>query len=120
MNSGRQVGVMVPREQLSKGTGAPRQVMKAHVMETFAVEYTDDNGRIIQTVMHRIGGRWLMAPNGENYASTLQPLKPDTWLADTLERRYQVAQARPGSESIPTKDDVDPMEKDEKDEEGGT
>jgi hypothetical protein len=83
----RHVGVILPEGQLSTGAGAPRSVKMMSRTETYAVTWADDDGREHTELIHRIGGIWHRAPNGENYASTLMSLRPDAWLAKAFENR---------------------------------
>jgi hypothetical protein len=81
----RHVGVIIPEGQLTGNTGTPRSVRMMSRAETYAVAWVDDGGREHIELVHRIGGIWHTAPNGENYASTLRSLRPDAWLAKALE-----------------------------------
>lgn len=101
--SGRQVGVGIPADQRSAGTGAPRTVTNFAEMKTYAVEWVDDDGRVHREAMHCIGGIWHRAPNGENYAATLRAVAKDSWLVRLLNERTASANAT----SAPTTDAVD-------------
>lgn len=99
----RPVGVQTPAAQLSTGQGLPKTVTNFAEVQTYGIEYVDDNGNKHVTIAMRIGGTWHLAPNGENYAATLRPLKSDTWLAKQLEERIQDA----APSVIPKEDAVD-------------
>ena len=94
---GRHVGVRVPEEQQSPGTGRPRSVESLARAETWAVRWVDDAGAVHVELMHRIGDFWHKAPNGENYASTLRPMPATSWLGKLCEeeRARQLAAAEP-------------------------
>ena len=96
-------GVQQPQGQLSTGQGAPRTVTNFVEARTFAVEYVDDAGNKHVTLAMRIGGRWHLPPNGENYAATLRPLANDSWLAKAFESR--LGDAVPAT--VPAEDVVD-------------
>jgi hypothetical protein len=102
--SGRPAGVGLPAGQLSQGEGSPRRVTNIARSEEFAVEYTDDNGQVHSEIMHRIGGVWHRAPNGENYARTLRRINPTSWLVKQIEERVaDVTSSTP----LPAQDAVD-------------
>jgi hypothetical protein len=74
--------------------------------DTYAIEWVDDDGRVHRELMHRIGGVWHRAPNGENYANTLRAISNDSWLVKHLEERI----AGQDTTTIPTKDAVDVLD----------
>jgi hypothetical protein len=49
--------------------------------------YVDDAGQSHTTIALKIGARWYLAPNGEAWAAALKPLKPESWLAQALEKK---------------------------------
>lgn len=90
----RSVGVGIPLGQLSPGTGQPRTVTGFMEMKNVAVEYVDDAGNKHRTVaLLDANGTWYIPPNGENFAATLRPLAPNTWLAQKLTECLQRATA---------------------------
>jgi hypothetical protein len=104
----RPTGVVIPKDQLSPGTGPPRTLIGFGEAQTFAVNWVDDNGKQHAELMHRIGGVWHRAPNGENYFATLRRFGSDTWLSQLLEE--QVKKLAPvTASSLPKDDAVDPM-----------
>lgn len=86
--SNRPTGVLLPQNQISGGKGGPRTVTGFAKLETFGVEYVDDEGVKHTTVVQNMGGQWYLAPNGENFAASLRPVKADTWLAKMLDERF--------------------------------
>jgi hypothetical protein len=78
---------MLPQNQMSGGKAGPRTVTGFAKLETFGVEYTDDEGVKHTTVVQRMAGQWYFAPNGENFAGSLRPIKKGTWLADILDEK---------------------------------
>lgn len=106
--SGRQVGVMVPNEQLSSGTGTPRTIQLSCDVQFRAVNWADDQGRCHAEILMRIGGIWHKSPNGESFIASLRGLKKDNWLAVAVEEQYQAGTAA-ATASIPKEDAVDPV-----------
>jgi hypothetical protein len=88
--------------------GGSRRVTNIARSEEFAVEWVDDDGRTHIEIMHRIGGVWHRAPNGENYAATLKRIAADSWLVKLLEERI----AGENMASIPKEDAVDVLGED--------
>ena len=101
-NSGRQVGVGIPEGQRTD-VGPPRTLLACVEAKTYAMSWCDEQGRKHNELMHCIGGIWHRAPNGENYASTLRSIKPDTWLAKLLNEKV----ADSGTTTVPAQDAVD-------------
>jgi hypothetical protein len=110
----RPTGVMVPQDQLSTGSGSPRTVTRFCTVDVLAVSWVDDGGKEHTEIVHRIGGVWHRAPNGENYAATLKSLAQGSWLSELFERRFREEQSRrlsaPTTPSVSDKDAVDPMD----------
>lgn len=104
----RPIGVMVPQDQLSPGIGTPKTLIGFGEAQTFAVQWVDDSGKQHAELMHRIGGIWHRAPNGENYFATLRRFKSDTWLSQLLEDQIKKMQPMTTA-SLPKDDAVDPM-----------
>lgn len=82
-------GVKIPDGQLAAGNAPtqpapPQTVLNFTRAETYAVRYSDDNGQSRTELVHFIDGTWYRAPNGENYAAQLRPLRGDVWLAKQL------------------------------------
>lgn len=105
--NGRPVGVGIPEGQrrAQADTGAPGAVLHFVEAQTFAVQYVDQDGRARPpTLVHRIGGVWHLAPNGENYAATLRPVAADSRLAKNLEERFVGVTT---TNTIPKEDAVD-------------
>jgi hypothetical protein len=97
-------GVGIPEGQRTGSErAAPGTVVNFVEAETFAVQYANADGIIVTTLVHRMGGQWHLAPNGENYAATLKPLNRDSKLSKALEERFLGR----STASIPTKDAVD-------------
>jgi hypothetical protein len=88
VTGGRPTSVGIPEGQRSVADAQPGTVVNFVEAKTYAVRYADSDGRVRTTLMHRIGGVWHIAPNGENYAATLRPLATDSKLAKTLEDRF--------------------------------
>ena len=109
MNSAanRPVGVMMPQNQISAGRGGPRTLSGFAEAKSYGIEYTDDDGNKHTTIGMYIGGQWYLPPNGENYASTLRPLKSDTWLAKSLEERRESDGGSVAGGGVPGQDNVD-------------
>jgi len=107
----RSVGVGIPMGQLSPGTGQPRSVTGYMEMKNVAIEYVDDAGNKHRTVaLLDSSGTWYLPPNGENFAATLKPLAPNTWLAQALSKIQEKlkADAAPvDPKDIPATDSVD-------------
>lgn len=85
----RPQGVAIPQGQLEAQNAPqqpppPQQVLNFTRAETYAVRFSDDQGQSRTELMHFIDGVWYRAPNGENYAAQLRPLKGDLWLAKQL------------------------------------
>ncbi len=112
MNTGgntglRQVGTGFPTEQLTQAsTGRPGTVEHFALAETYAVQWVDQEGRSHKELLHRIGGVWFKAPNGENYAATLRPITASGKLSQALEEARTAAQKKAAPIEIP-KVDVD-------------
>jgi hypothetical protein len=106
---------MVPQDQLSPGTGEPFAVVSFCKADSFAATYADESGKLHTSILLRVGGRWHIAPNGENFASTLKALRPGTPLANTLEAAYErslddaMSAAVKSVANIPKDDAVDPL-----------
>jgi len=104
--NGRAVGVGIPEGQrrTQVDNSAPGTVLDFVEAQTFAVRYVDADGRTHITMVHRIGGVWHIAPNGENYAATLRPVAADSRLSKNLEERFVGATT---TNTIPKEDAVD-------------
>jgi len=102
--SGRNTAVAIPEGQYVQGAATPGSVLNFTEAKTYAVQYADADGRVHTTLMHRINGVWYMAPNGENYASTLRPLSVDARLSKNLEERFVTETT---TATIPKEDAVD-------------
>ncbi len=107
--AGRPTGVGQSAGQRGSVAGGSRRVTNIARSEEFAVEWVDDDGRTHIEIMHRIGGVWHRAPNGENYAATLKRIAPDSWLVKLLEERI----AGENTASIPKEDAVDVLGEDQ-------
>lgn len=87
MNTGspspRMQGVLptTPRAQY----GDSKRVNHVIPMEMFAVQYTNDAGKVIDTVVFKMGGQWYRDPNGEAWAGKLVPVPQDSYLAQQAE-----------------------------------
>lgn len=99
-NNVRRVGI--PEGQATQRGDGVKSLKHFVPAQMFAVQFTDDEGRVRNTVVMRIGGQWYLPPNGEAWSQALQPLKEDTWLARQLSDAFAV-QAAP----LPKSDAVD-------------
>ncbi len=113
--SARPQGVMVPRDQLSTGTGEPGAVIAFQRAEMFAVRAADKDGKLQDEIWFRIGGRWCQAPNGVNFAATLKTYRPGSVMATNLDAAYErhcdeaVGAAARAVAAVPKDDAVDPL-----------
>lgn len=98
--SGRQVGVTVPRSQLSAGQGQPNSVQNFMPVQMAAVQYADDAGRIHNEVFMLTGGKVYSFPDGERWAAALRPVPK--WLSDKVAASFAALEAKP-----PSTDSVD-------------
>lgn len=111
----RPTGVMIPKDQMSVGTGEPGAVVRFCKAECFAVTYGDTAGKLQTEIFFRIGGKWHQAPNGANFAASLKAFRPGSIMAGSLESAYE--KELENSEgvtakavaNIPSDDAVDPM-----------
>lgn len=102
---GNQVGVGVSFGQRTEGkTAPPGTVVNLMEVQTFGIQYADNEGRVLTTMVHRMAGVWYLAPNGENYAATLRPLGTGSKLAKALEERFVNATT---TTTVPKSDAVD-------------
>lgn len=102
MNGGvRQVGVGIPDGQRLEEGSTSSTLEHCSPMEQFAVQFTDEQGRIHRTVIVKAFGAFYHPPNGEQWAASLRPLKKDGWLS-----RQMSARLNP-KDGVPTADAVD-------------
>lgn len=73
----RPYGVTVPANQRLESGFQPNKLDHCVPMQQFAIQFTDDMGRRHVGIAIRIGEVWYMPPNGEAWASALQPLATD-------------------------------------------
>jgi hypothetical protein len=101
--AGRPVGVGQTSGQRGTSVGGGRRLTNIARSEEYAVEWVDDDGNSHLEIMHRVGGVWHRAPNGENYAAQLKAVSSTSWLVKLLEERI----AGESTTSIPKEDAVD-------------
>jgi hypothetical protein len=75
MNFGKQ-GVVVPQDQRREdGRGEPGKVYNAIPVETVAVRYADETGKLIREFWYKIGDTLYQPPQSEQFAANVRTVK---------------------------------------------
>jgi hypothetical protein len=98
-NNVRRVGI--PDGQTAQRGDGIKTLNHFEPVQTFAVQFADDEGQLRNTVVMRIGGQWYLPPNGEAWSRALQPLKEGTWLERQLTESFSLkATPLPKSDAV--------------------
>jgi hypothetical protein len=92
------------RANTDQKTAAPKTIQHMVPMEMFAVEIGDENGRRKRVLAFRVGNTWFHDPSAEPWFDRLKQIDAKTWLAKSLEERFQSVNA---PVSVPKEDTVD-------------
>jgi hypothetical protein len=80
--SGMKSGSAVQSASQPREAAPSKKVTHVSEAKFYAVRYGDDRGEAHTAVLMRIGGKWYMPPNAEQWSLAVKPLAP--WLEKQL------------------------------------
>lgn len=101
-------GVMIPKHQMQSGEiGTPNTVVHVIPMQPYAVQYYDENGREVNTIVYKMGDTVYFDRNAERWAAGLA--QAAAYIKDAVNAEQAAFSAPP----TPGDDDVDVLAQEE-------